>query len=155
MGKKKTILPTIYLIPGYCSVAKSCLTLFEPMNCSMSDFPVLRVCSNSRPLSRWCHPTISFSVTPFSSCPQFFPASGSFPMSWLLTPGGQSIEASASVFPMENSGLISFRTGLISLQSKGLSRVVSSVTVQKHQFFDVQPFLWSNSHIHTRLLEKP
>ena len=107
-------------------------------------------CSNSCPLSQWCHPTISSSVIPFSSCLQSFPASGSFPMSQLLASGGQSISASASVFPMNIQSWFPLRlTGLISLLSKGLSRVSPSTTVWNHQFFSVQPFLWSNSHIHT------
>ena len=109
-------------------------------------------CSNSCPLSRWCHPTISSSVIPFSSCLQSFPASGSFPISWLYASHGQSIgaSASASVLPMNwfqdwfPLGL----TGLISLQSKGLSRVFSNTTVWKHQFFGVQSSLRSNSYIH-------
>ena len=82
---------------------------------------------------------------PVFSCPQSFPASGSFPVSWLFASGGQSTGTSAS---NEYSGLISFRTGLISLQSKGLSRVVPSITVQRHQLFDVQPFLWSLTFIY-------
>ena len=95
------------------------------------------VCSNSCPLSRWCHPTISSSVTPFSSCPQSFPASGAFLLSQLFTSGGQSIgaSASASVLLMTIQGLFPLElTGLISLQSKELSRVFPSTTVQKHQF---------------------
>ena len=97
-----------------------------------------RACSNSCPLSRWCHPTIPSSVIPVSSCPQSFPASGSFPVSQLFTSGGQSIGASASVsvLPVIIQGCFPLGlTGLISLQSKGLSRVFSSTTVQKHQFF--------------------
>ena len=97
------------------------------------------VCSNSCALSQWCHPNISSSVTPFSSCPQSFPASGSFPMSQLFTSGGQRIGALASVFAMNIQGLFPLGlTGLISLQSKGLWRVFSSTIVQKHQFFSVQ-----------------
>ena len=114
--------------------------------------PALRVYSNSCPLSRWCHPTISSSVVPFSSCLQSFPASGSFPMSQLFVSGGQSIGvlASTSVLPMN----IQYRfplgwTGWISLQSKGFSRIFSNTTVQKHQFFDTQLSLWSNSHMTT------
>ena len=117
-----------------------------------------RMCSNSCPLSQWCYPTISSSVIPFSSCLQSFPASRSFPMSWLLASGGQSIEASASasVLPMNIQEWFSLGlTGLISLLFEGLSRVFSSTTIWKHQFFSAQPFLWSNSHIHTWLLEKP
>ena len=113
-----------------------------------------RICSNSSPLSQWCHPAISFSVIPFSSCPQSFPASGSFPMSQLFTSGGQSIRvsSSASVLPM-NWFLLGL-TGWISLQSKGLSRVFSNTIVWKHQFFGAQPCLQSKYHIHIWLLEK-
>ena len=100
--------------------------------------PTPGVHPNSYPLSQWCHSAISSSVVPFSSCPQSFPASGSFPMSWLLTSGGHSIgvSASASVLPMNIHDWFPFGlTGLISLQSKGLSRVFSNTAVQKHQFF--------------------
>ena len=106
-----------------------------------------RVCSNSSPLSQWCRPTISFSVIPFSSCPQSSPASG-----------GQSIGASssASVLPMNIKSQFPLGlTGLISLLSKELWRIFSSTTVLKHQLFGTQLPLWSNFHIHTRLLEKP
>ena len=116
------------------------------------------VCSNSCPLSQWCHPTISSSVARLSSCLQSFPASGSFPMSGLFASGGQSIgaSASASVLPMNIQDWFPLgRTGWISLQSKGLSRVFSNTTVRKPQFFSTQTFLWSNSHIHTWRLEKP
>ena len=112
---------------------------------------------NSCPSSRWCHPAISSSVIPFS-CLQSFPASGSFPMSQFFASGGQSIgvSASASVLPMNIQGWFPLGlTGWISLLSKGLSRVFSSTTVQKHQFFGAQPSLRSNCHIHTWLLEKP
>ena len=98
------------------------------------------------------------SVIPFSSCPQAFPASGSFPMSQFFASGGQSIgvSASTSVLPMNIQDWFPLGlTGLISLLSKGLSRVFSNTTVQKHQFFGVQLSLWSNSHIHTWLQEKP
>ena len=100
-----------------------------------------RACSNSCPLNRRCHPTILSSVVPFSSCLQSFPASGSFPMSQFLTSGGQSIgvSASASVLPMNIQDWSPLGwTGLISLQSKGLSRVFSNTTVQKHQFLGAQ-----------------
>ena len=117
--------------------------------------PSPRACSNSCPLSYWCHPVKASSAIPFSSCPQSFPASGSFPMSQFFISGGQSIRASAlvSVLPMNNQdwfllGLI----GLMSLLSKGLSRVFSRTKVQRHQF-GAQPSLWSKSHIHTWLLE--
>ena len=119
--------------------------------------PSPRVCSNSCPLSQWCYPTISSSIICFSSCPQSLWPSGSFQMSWLFASGGQSIEASvlASVLPMDIQGwsLLGL-TGLISLLSKGLSRVFSSTTVWKHQF-NAQPFLWSNSHIPTQIMKKP
>ena len=118
--------------------------------------PTPRACSKSCPSSRWCHPTISSSDAPFSSCLQSFPGSGSFLKSQFFTSCGQSIRASASasVLPMNIQGWFPLGlTGLMSLQSKGLSRVFSNTTVQKHQFFGVQPSLWSNSHIHTWLLE--
>ena len=112
--------------------------------------------SNSCPLSQWCHPAISSSVIPFSSCPQSLPASRSFPMSQLFAWGGQTIGASASVLPMNTQDWSPLGwTRWISLQSKGLSRVFSNTTVQKHQFFSAQPSLHSNSHIHTWLMEKP
>ena len=119
--------------------------------------PSPRVHSDSRPSSRWCHPAISSSVVPFSSCPQSLPASESFPMSQLFTRGDQStgVSALASVLPKKSQGWSpSERTGWISLQSKGLSRVFSNTTVQKHQFFSVQPSSQPNSHIHTQPLEK-
>ena len=119
--------------------------------------PTPRVHSNSRPLSRWCSPAISSSVIPFS-CPQSLPASRSFPMSQLFAWGGQRIgvSASASVLPMNTQdwSLLGW-TGWTSLQSKGLSRVFSNTTVQKHQFFSTQPSSQSNSHIHTWPQEKP
>ena len=120
--------------------------------------PTLGVHPNSRPLSRWCHPTISSSVVPFSSRLQSFPTSGSFPMSRLFATGGQSfgVSASASVLPMNIQDWFPLGwTGWISLQAKGLSRVFSNTKVQKHQFFSGQLSLYSNSHIHTWLLEKP
>ena len=105
--------------------------------------------SNSCPLSQWCHPAISSSVVPFSSRLQSFPASGSFAVSQFFPSGGQSIRAltSASVLPMNIQNWFPLGwTGWISLQSKGLSRVFSNTTVQKHQFFRTKPSLWSNSH---------
>ena len=119
--------------------------------------PSPRVHSNSCPLSRWCHPAIPSSVIPFSSCPQSLPASESFAMSQLFAWGGQSIGVSAlaSFLPMNTQDWFSLEwTGWI-LQSKGLSRVFSNTTVQKHQFFSSQPSSQSNSHIHTWPLEKP
>ena len=112
--------------------------------------------SNLCPSSQWCHSTISSSVVPFSSCFQSFSASGSFPMSPFFISGGQSIEvsASASVLPMSTQDWFPLGlTGLISLQFKGLSRVFSNTTIQKHQFFSAQLSLWFNSHIHTWLLK--
>ena len=112
--------------------------------------------SNSCSLSQWCNPTISSSVIPFSSVPQSFSASGSFPVSRLFASSVQSIRTSASVVPMNIQGWFLLRlTGSFSLLSKGLSRVFSSTTVWKHQFFGAQPSLWSNPHIHSWLLEKP
>ena len=116
--------------------------------------PSPTVCSNACPLSRWCHPAISSSVIPFS-CLQSCPASGSFPISQLFASGGQTIGASASILPMNIQGWFPLGlTGLISLTSKGLSRVFSNTIVWKHQLFSTQPSLWSNFHIHTWLLEK-
>ena len=143
-----------------CSVAQSCPTLWPhglQHSRLRSTSPSPRACSNSCPLNCWCHPAILSSVVPFSSCLQSFPASGSFPMSQFFTSGGQSIGVSASawVLPMKIQDWFPWGlTGLISLWSKGLSRVFSNTTVQKHQFFGAQHSLWSNSHIHTWLLEK-
>ena len=114
------------------------------------------VCSSLYPLSQWCYSTILSSVTPFSSFPQSLTASGSFPVSRLFQSDGQSIGASSSVLLMNIQGWFPLRlTGLISLLSKGLSRIFSSTTIWKYQFFSAQPSLWSNSHIHTWLLERP
>ena len=105
------------------------------------------VCSNSCPLSWWCHPTISTSIAPFSSCPQSFPASGFFPWNQFFASGGQSIAASAPVLPMNIQDWFPLGlTSLISLLSQGLLRVFSSTTIWKHQFFGAQPSLWSSSH---------
>ena len=120
--------------------------------------PSPRVYSNSCPLSRWCHPIISSSAVPFSSCLPSFPTSGSFQNCQFFASGGQSIgvSASASVLPMNIQDWPPLGgTGWTSLQSKGLSRVFSNTTVQKHQFFSTQLSLQSNSHIHTWPLEKP
>ena len=141
------------------SVAQSCLTLCNPMNHSTPPClsPTLGVYPNSCPLSQWCHLTISSSIILFSSCLQCFPASRSFPGSRLFASGGQGIgaSASASVLPINIQGWFPLGlTGFISLLSKGLSRVFSSTTIQKHQFFSVQSSSWSNSHIHTWLMEK-
>ena len=113
-----------------------------------------RACSDSCPLSQWCHPTISSSVARFSTCLQSFPTSGPFPMSELLPLSSQNIGVSVSVLPIQDWFPLGW-TGWISLQSKGLSRVFSKTTVQKNQFFGTQLSLWSNCYIHTWLLEKP
>ena len=147
----------IYLDCCCCSITKS--SLMGPHELQHNRLPYYslssRVCSNSCPLCQWRHLTISFSVIPFSSCSQFFPASGSFPELGLCITWPKywnfSISPSNEYSELIPLGL----TDLISLQSKGYSRVFSNTTVWKHQFFTDQPFLWSNSHIHTRLLEKP
>ena len=144
-----------------CSVTNLCLTLCDPMDsaCQASlSFTISQSLLKLMSLSWWCHPTISSSVVPFSFCLQSFPASGSFPMSRLFASRGQSIWASASASTLSMSTQDWFPLGLaslISLQSKGLSRVFSNTIVQKHQFFGAQLSLWSNSYIHTWLLEKP
>ena len=120
--------------------------------------PAAGVYPNSCPSRWWCHPTISSSVISFSSCPQSLPPSGSFPMSQLFAWGGQStgVSASALVLPMNTQDWSPLGwTSWISWQSKGLSRVFSNTTIQKHQFFSAQLSSQSNSHIHTWPLEKP
>ena len=120
--------------------------------------PTPRVHSNSHPSNRWCHPAISSSVIPFSSCPQSLPTSESFPMSQVFTWGGQSIGVSAlaSVLPKNTQDWFPLEwTAWIYLQSKGLSGVFSNTTIQKHQFFSAQLSSQSNSRIHTWPLEKP
>ena len=145
----------------FSSVPQSCLTLWDPMDCSMPGFPVLHhLLELAQTQVHWVGdaPTISSSVVPFSSCLQSFPASESFPMSQFFASSGQRIgvSTSASVLPMKNQSWFPWGlTGWISLQSKGLSRVFSNTTVQKHQFFGAQPFSQSNSYIHIWLLEKP
>ena len=118
--------------------------------------PSPRACPSSCPWSRWCYPTISYSATLSSFSLQSFPSSGSLPMSRLFATGGQSIGASASVsvLPMSIQGWFPWLMDLISLLSKGLSRVIFSTTIWKHQFFSVQPTSWSKSDICTWLLEK-
>ena len=137
---------------------------FSPVRLFATPWSAAHEASLSIPNSRsslrltWCHPAISSSVVPFSSCPQSLPASKSFPMSQLFAWGGQStrVSALASFLPKKSQGWSpSEWTGWISLQSKGLSRVFSNTTAQKHQFFSTQPSSQSNSHIHTWLLEKP
>ena len=145
----------------FSSVTQSCPTL-QPHESQHArppcPSPTPRVYPNLCPLSQWCHPAISSSVIPFSSCPQSFPALESFQMSQLFAWGGQStrVSASTSVLPMNTQDWSSLGwTGWICLQSKGLSRVFSNTTVQKHQFFSTQLSSQSNSHMHTWLLEKP
>ena len=139
-----------------CSVISDSLQPYGLQHATLpSPSPTPGACSNSCPLSQWCHPTISSSVIPFF-CLQYFPASGSFPMSQFFASGSRSIGASASalVLPMNIQDCFTlWLTGLI-LKSKGPSGVFSNTIVQKHQFFNIQLSLWSNSHIHTWLLEK-
>ena len=145
------------------SVVQSCMTHCNTMNRSTPDLPVYHqhlefTQTHVLWVSDASHPTISSSVVPFSSCLQSFPASGSFPMSQFFASGGQSIGVStlASVLPMNIHDWFPLGwTGWISLQSKGLSRVFSNTTVQKHRFFGAQLSSQSNSHIHTWPLEKP
>ena len=151
------------VISNICfSASELCLTLYDPMDCSMPAFPVLYYLPEfAQTHVHWVGDAIQLSHSlspPFSSCPQSLPALGSFPKSWLFTSGGQNTAASASatVLPMNIQGwFLLGLTGLISLLSKGLSRVFSSTTSWKHQFFSTQPSLWYNSHICTWLLEKP
>ena len=141
-----------------CSVVSDSLWPHELQHASPPcPSPTPGVPSNSCPSSQWCHPAISSSVIPFSSCPQSLPASESFPMSQRFAWGGQStgVSALASVLPKNTQDWSPLEwTGWISLQSKGLSRVFSNTTVQKHQFFGAQLSSQSNSHIHTWPLEK-
>ena len=141
-----------------CSVVSDSLQPHEPQHARPPcPSPTPGVYSDSCPLSQWCHPTISSSAVPFS-CPQSFPASGSFQMSQFFTSGGQSIgvSTSTSVLPLNTQDWFPLGwTVWISLKSKGLSRVFSNTTFQKHQFFSAQLSLWSNSHIHTWPLKKP
>ena len=166
MGSQKTnkmklssFLKSIIAINCCCSVTRSCLTLqaYGLWHTRLpSPSPSAGVCSNSCPLiSDASNHLILWTPSP-PSCLQSFPASGSFPMSQFFASGDQRIRASVSLLPMTIQDWFPLGlTGLISLLSKGPSRVFSSSTVQKHQFFEIQPFLWSNSHIHTWLLEKP
>ena len=146
----------------FSSVAQLCPTLCKPHESQHArppcPSPAPGVYSNSCPLRQWCHPAISSSVVPFSSGPQSLPASGSFPTNQLFPWGGQSIgvSTSASVLPMNTQDWFPLGwTGWISLLSKGLSRLFSNTTVQKHQFFSTQLSSQSNSHIHTWPMEKP
>ena len=142
-----------------CSVAQSWLTLCSPMNCSTPGFPVLhRLLEFTHTHVHWVSDAIqpSHLYLPLLLLPSIFPSIKVISMSWLLAPSAQSIGASASVLPMNTQGWSPLGwTGLVSLLSKGLSRVSSSITVQKHQFFSIRPSLLPRSHIHTWLLEKP
>ena len=140
-----------------CSVAQSCPTPCDPMDCSTPGFPVhYQLLELAQTHVHQVGDTIQppYSVVPFYSCLQSSPASGSFPVSQFFASGGQSIGASASASVLLMNILLR-STGFISLHSKGLSRVFSNITVQNHQFFHTQLSLWFNSHIHTQLLEKP
>ena len=158
-GKRIYVYTCICSVQFSCSVVSDSLWPHEPQHARPTCLsPTPGVHPNPCPLSWWCHPTILSSVVPFSSCPQSFPASGAFQMSPLFASGGQSIgvSASTSVLPVNTQNWSPFEwTGWISLQSKGLSRVFSKTTVQKHQFFGTQLSSQSNSHIHTWLVEKP
>ena len=143
-------------------LAKSCPALSDPMDYSTPAFPLPSVspgvCSNSCSLNRWCHPTVSSLVAPFSSCPQSLQASESFPVSKFFASGGKVLKywASASAcLSTEYSGSISFWIDWFDVLTKGLSRVFSSITVWRYQFFSAQFSLWSNSHGCTWPLEKP
>ena len=175
---KQNTIPVFCLLSGACSpvhgqeclhlspvqfssVTQACLILW-PHGLQHSrppcPSPAPAAFSNSCPSSQWCHPIISSSIIPFSSCLQSFPGSGSFQMSHFFASGGQSIEISASASELSMTMQDWFPlglTGLICLQSKGVSGVFSNITVEKHQFFSAQLSLWSSSHIHTWLLEKP
>ena len=141
----------------FSSVQFSCSVISDSLRPHGLQYTRLpRACSNSCPSRKWCYPTISSSVVPFSACPQSFPALGSFPMSQFFASGGQSIgaSASASVLPINIQKWFPLGwTSWISLQSKGLSGVFSNITVQEYQFFSAQLSLQSKSHIHTWLLE--
>ena len=149
----------ISLVEFSCSVVSESLRPHELQHAKPPyPSPIPGVHSNSRPSSRWCQPAISSSVIPFSSCPQSLPASESFPVSQLFAWGGQStgVSALASFLPKNTQDWSPLEwTGWISLQFKGLSRVFSNITVQKHQFFSAQLSSQSNSHIHTWPQEKP
>ena len=124
------------VIQSYTVQSLSCVWLFATPWFAWFPCPFPRICLNLCPLSQWCHPTILSSVIPFPSYLQSVPVSGSFPMSWLFASGSQSIGASASVLPMNIQDWSALGSaGLISLQSKGLSKVFSSTTIRKHQFF--------------------
>ena len=152
--KKKTCMSPSIFLNSVTIRSVHLLSRVRPHELQHARLPYSHSCL----LSWWCHPAISSSGVPFSSCPQPLPASGSFPVSQLFAWGGQSIglSASTSVLPMNTQDWSPFGwTGWISLQSKGLARVFSNTSIQKHQFFGAQLSSQSNSHIHTWPLEKP
>ena len=150
-----TKLKYVVVVVVQCSFMSDSLRPYGPQHVRLPcPSPPPRACSNSCPSSRWYHPTVS--VVIFSSCLQSFPATGSFLMRWFFASGGQSMGVSESVLPMNIQDWFPLGwASLICLQSKGLLRVFSNTTVQKHQFFGAQPPLCSNSHLHIWLLEKP
>ena len=149
----------VLLFVTSCSVASHVWLFVTPWTAvhqASLSFTVSQSLLNSCTLRQWCYITISSSTAPFSSGPQSFPASESFPMSQLFASGAQSIGASASVLPMNIQGWFTLGwTALVSFLSKRLSRVFSGTTIQKHPFFSAQPSLWSNCHICPWLMEKP
>ena len=151
----------VYMKYCCCSVTKLYLNPCSPMEYSKPGFPVLHHLPEfAQTHGHWVNDAIhpSYPLSPFSSCPQSFPTSGSFPRCQLFTWSGQStgVSALASFLPTKSQGWSPLGwTGWISLQSKGLSRVFSNTTIQKHQFFGAELSSQSNSHIHTWLREKP
>ena len=162
MGSTSLNLSFLICKMGSCSVAKSCPTLWDPVDCSTPGFLVLYYLLDFTQTHVHCvndavqpHLIICF---PLLLLPSIFPSIRVFPMSQLFPSGSQStgVSASASVLPINIQDWSPLGwIGWIFLQSKGLSRVFSNTTAQKHQFFSTQPSLWSNSHIHTWLPEKP
>ena len=159
MGWSTTGFPVLHSLPDVVQ-SLSHVQLCDPMNCSTSGFPILHyLLEFAQTHVHWISDAIqpSSSLSLFSFCPQSLPASGSFTMSWFFTSGGQSIGASATA-PVYFQWIFRFDflqdwiVWLLAAQGKGLSRVFSSITVQKHQFFGIQLSLWSNSYIHTWLL---
>ena len=150
MCEQVRVAPRVQWWDGICRQAAvvqslSCAQLCDPMDCSTPaslSFTISWSLLKLMPLIQWHYPTISSSIAPFSSCPQSFPASGSSPMGWLYASHSQSIGVSASILPMNSKDWFPLGlTGLISLQSKGLARVFSNTTIQKHWFFGVQLYL--------------
>ena len=155
-----SLWPVVSIVVGVVAQLPSHVQLFAPYGLRHARPPCPSpspwVCPSSFPLCQWCPLAISSSDALFSFCPQSFPASGTFPMSWLFTSGDQNTSASASVLPMSIQGWFPLRlTGLIFTLSKGLSGVSSSTTVQRHQFSGALPSLWSSSHNRTWPLGRP